>query len=94
MQLVQGASINERGEIAGLGVLPNVETHAFLLIPVCADGNEGCADAPLDPAIVAQSRDISSAAPKSMTAQELATLKERIARMAGRSRAFGLWPRR
>ena len=29
MQLVVGATINELGEITGLGVLPNGDTHAF-----------------------------------------------------------------
>ena len=33
--------INERGEIAGLGVLPNGDIHAFLLIP-CTEGTDGC----------------------------------------------------
>jgi probable HAF family extracellular repeat protein len=94
-------AINDRGEIAGLGVPQGCGSfsagecgHAFLLIPACADGTEGCEDAPLDPAVVAQSRAGSGAAPKTMTAEELATFKERIARMAQRHRAFGLSPRR
>ena len=40
-------SINERGEIASLGLLPNGDQHAFLLIP-CDDGEgqaEGCEEA-------------------------------------------------
>jgi probable HAF family extracellular repeat protein len=44
MQLLAADSINNRGEIAGLGVLPNGDGHAFLLIP-CDDkhpGVEGC----------------------------------------------------
>jgi hypothetical protein len=94
LTLGDAEQINERGEIFGSGMLPNGNGRAFLLIPVCADGNEGCADAPLDPAAVAQSRAVSAAAPKPMTAEELATFKERIVRMAGRNRAFGLWPRR
>lgn len=98
LQLVEPEAINDRGEIAGNGVPAGVApgdvnslAHAFLLIPVCADGTEGCADAPLDPAVVAQSRAGSGAAPKTMTAEELATFKKRMARMAGRNRAFGLW---
>jgi hypothetical protein len=43
MQLVAGASINERGDIAGLGVLPNGDISAFLLIP-CGQGSEACED--------------------------------------------------
>ena len=38
-------NINERGEIAGLGVLPNGDTHAVLLVP-CREGEESCEDAP------------------------------------------------
>jgi len=34
-------SINERGEIAGTGVLPNGETHAYLLVP-CAEVDAAC----------------------------------------------------
>jgi|SRR5215469_2554059 len=105
LQLVEAFAINDRGEIGGIGVPSGCGIfsddacgHAFLLIPVCADGTEGCADAPLDPAIVAQSRPLSASAPKTMTAEELATFKERIARMhariAGRNPGFGLWPRR
>jgi len=101
LELASGNDINDRGEIGGIGVPPGVspanvfaEGHAFLVIPVCADGAEGCADAPLDPAIVAQSRTASSAAPKTMTAEELAIFKEKIARVAGRNRGFGFWRRR
>ena len=36
-------TINDRGEIAGVGVLPNGDQHAFLLIP-CGEGDEGCGD--------------------------------------------------
>jgi probable HAF family extracellular repeat protein len=86
--------INDRGEMFGSAVLPNGDGRAFLLIPVCADGTEGCADAPLDQAVVALSRATSGAAAKAMTAPELAAFKEKIARMAGRDRAFGLRPRR
>jgi hypothetical protein len=97
-------TINDRGEIAGNDVPrghPGGDIftvgHAFLLIPVCADGNEGCADAPLDPAVVARSRVVSGTAPKTMTAEALAKFKERIARMhAGmthRNRGLGTSPR-
>ncbi len=34
-------TINDRGEIAGVGALPNGDQHAFLLIP-CGEGDEGC----------------------------------------------------
>ena len=93
LHLIDVDSINDRGEIGGVGVPPGCSEftdaacgHAFLLIPVCEDGTEGCADAPLDPAVVAQSRTASGAAPKTMTAEELAAFKKRIARMSSRNR--------
>jgi probable HAF family extracellular repeat protein len=39
-----GAFINDRGEIAGVRVLPDGDLHAFLLVP-CEEGTEGCVDA-------------------------------------------------
>jgi probable HAF family extracellular repeat protein len=101
LHMVWGLAINDGGEITGIGVpsgcLPQgflTCGHAFVLIPVCADGHEGCGDVPIDPTIVAKSRPASSVVPKPMTAEELATFKERLARMAGRNRGFGLWSRR
>jgi hypothetical protein len=41
--LLDAAYINDRGEIAGHGVTPNGENHAFLLIP-CGEGTDGCED--------------------------------------------------
>jgi probable HAF family extracellular repeat protein len=48
LQLVYALSINDRGEIAGIGVPPGVSVddvqtlgHAFLLIPSNPDGTEG-----------------------------------------------------
>ena len=99
LQLIEAFAITDDGVIGGIGVPPGCPAddrcgHAYVLIPVCADGNEGCADAPLDPAVVAQSRAESGVAPKTMTAEELAKFKERIARMAGRYRRLRLWPNR
>ena len=100
LQLVAALDINDRGEIEGGGVPPGVdpsnaptEGHAFLLIPVCADGTEGCADAPLDPAVMDQSRAESGTASKP-TAEEMARFRKRIAGMASRNRSFRPWPRR
>jgi probable HAF family extracellular repeat protein len=44
LQLMVAGTINERGEIAGLGVLPNGDRHAFLLVPCNGEhhGVEGC----------------------------------------------------
>ena len=39
-----GAFINDRGEIAGVRVLPDGDLHAFLLGP-CGEGTDGCVDA-------------------------------------------------
>jgi probable HAF family extracellular repeat protein len=102
LRLIEAFAINDRGEIGGIGVPPGCSDfsddacgHAFVLVPVCADGTEGCADAPLDPEVVAQSR-APGAIPKRMTAQEMAVFKSRIAqirsRMAGRNRTFGFLP--
>jgi probable HAF family extracellular repeat protein len=41
VHLNSALSINERGEIAALGLLPNGDQHAFVLIP-CAEGDDGC----------------------------------------------------
>jgi probable HAF family extracellular repeat protein len=44
MTLTTPVYINERGEIAGMGILANGDTHAFLLVP-CegkGDGGHGC----------------------------------------------------
>src|SRR5215469_12352318 len=44
MQLLAAFNINDRGEIAGVGVLPNGDGHAFLLVPCNGEhqGVEGC----------------------------------------------------
>jgi probable HAF family extracellular repeat protein len=47
LQLAYAATINDHGEIAGNGVLPNGDMHAFVLIPCDDDhpGVEGCESA-------------------------------------------------
>ena len=50
LTLTSAGDINDRGEIAGAGVLANGDTHAFLLIP-CGQGDEGCADSAAAPAM-------------------------------------------
>jgi probable HAF family extracellular repeat protein len=42
LQLEFAGNINDRGEISGLGVLPNGDTHAFVLVP-CDDKHPGVA---------------------------------------------------
>ena len=41
VQLISAPDINDREEIAALGILPNGDGHAFLLIP-CEERDEGC----------------------------------------------------
>ena len=55
LYLFQALAINDRGEIGGLGVLPNGDTHAFVLIP-CGQGDEGCPDASADQATTESNR--------------------------------------
>jgi probable HAF family extracellular repeat protein len=50
MQLIAAGNINNRREIAGFGVLPNGDRHAFLLVP-CDDnhpGLDGCDDSMIE----------------------------------------------
>lgn len=96
LQLIAPTAINDRGEIGGLGLPPgclfdSACGHAFLLIPICANGSEGCADAPLDPAVVTQSR-TGSGAP-TMTAEQVASFKKMISRTTGRKHRLGFWSR-
>jgi probable HAF family extracellular repeat protein len=44
LTLVNAGFINERGEIAGLGGLPDGNTHVVLLTP-CGEGTDGCMEA-------------------------------------------------
>ena len=41
LHLTIPGTINDRGEIAGIGVLANGDVHAFLLIP-CGEGDKSC----------------------------------------------------
>jgi probable HAF family extracellular repeat protein len=41
VRLISAPDINDRGEITALGIFPNGNQHAFLLIP-CGQGTEGC----------------------------------------------------
>jgi hypothetical protein len=39
--VTDGETINDRGEIAGSGMLPNGDFHAIVLVP-CVDAGEDC----------------------------------------------------
>ncbi len=99
-------NINDLGEIVGLGAPPGCQPafvescgHAFLLIPVCADGTEGCADAPLDPAVV-QVSEASLAEPTVSVADSPDSAAEIISRprfgseLARRNLQFGISPQK
>jgi probable HAF family extracellular repeat protein len=53
VRLTNAFFINERGEIAAQGFLPNGDQRAFLLIP-CREGDEGCEDNAGNPAVATQ----------------------------------------
>ena len=101
LQLADATDINDRGEIDGIGVPAGIPSGNFItqgrgfqLIP-CDENHadvEGCDYSLVDAR--AQPSAASGAAFKAMTAEELATLMKRMARVAGRNRGFGIWPRR
>ena len=73
VQLTVAVSINERGEIAAQGVLPNGDTHAFVLIPF-GEGTEGCKDATENIIATTRNRAASSFDSPTMSAQSRLTL--------------------
>jgi probable HAF family extracellular repeat protein len=93
------AVINDRGEIFGNSVLPNGDSHAFLLIP-CNDEHsdeEGCQDEGEGTAATIQN----SPAPVDQTSskENLGSLTPETlfalrARCTHRYRGFGPWPRK
>jgi probable HAF family extracellular repeat protein len=93
-QLTDAFGINDRGEIAGLGVPPGCSDefacgHAFLLIPcdgdhADADGCKVAADA------VPATQTSANATQCRLSPEMLAALRARFGR---RSHAFGPWPR-
>jgi probable HAF family extracellular repeat protein len=65
VQLISAPDINDRGEIAALGLLPNGDGHAFLLIP-CAEGDESC-DNEAEPATTATQNNLTMTEPQQLT---------------------------
>jgi probable HAF family extracellular repeat protein len=92
--------ITDQGAIAGQGGLPTGEQHSFLLIPVCEDDTEGCANAPLDPNIVihtggahnGQVPTSTKVAPGTPTTME--TMSRLRAQRGGRYPGFSAGPRK
>jgi probable HAF family extracellular repeat protein len=66
--LKEALSINDRGQIAGYGLLSDGENRGFLMTP-CSEGEEGCKDTPsaanaAPPAIQITPTDPDSSAPR------------------------------
>jgi probable HAF family extracellular repeat protein len=87
--------INDRGEIAGLGTLPNGDERAVLLIP-CDENHadvEGCDFDTVDAATVAQVRPAQTAQPSAAASQAKLSPAEMMTRfrslMARRNHRFG-----
>jgi probable HAF family extracellular repeat protein len=88
------ASINDRGEIDGDRVLPNGDTHAFLLIPCDENhpGIEGCDYDPVEAVTEPQSRpaqvtQVPAASPAKLSPAEMMTRLQSL--RAGRNRRLG-----
>jgi probable HAF family extracellular repeat protein len=80
LTLIQADFINESGEIAAEGMLPNGDQRAVLLIPCHDDRAEGCNDAS-DSAEIAKQ-------------DQLMTVTPHRSRIARPYRGFGRWPRK
>jgi len=86
-----GDFINDRGDIAGVRVLPDGDLHAFLLLP-CEEGEEGCRDSTEGTAADTESGSAAHTQPAEtsqgrLTPETLAALRARFAR---RYHFFGL----
>jgi len=88
--------INDRGEIAGQGQLPDGDIHAFLLIPCEVEhaDDDGCngGDTPAiqnNPAAISPAS--TNVSQGRLTPENLAVLRDRFARLF---RGLGIWPHR
>jgi probable HAF family extracellular repeat protein len=90
IKLTEAQFINDRGEIAGVAVLPNEDVHAFLLIPRKKDDDNAA-----DSAIAAGDREDEESIAQSSENPAHGTLAREMkaalhARLAGRYRGLGL----
>jgi probable HAF family extracellular repeat protein len=100
LSVIGGSVINDRGEIGCVGVLPNGDKHACVLIPCDEDhpNMEGCDYDPVDPAVaaqvlaspLAQAAAATSSQPILSPAERTAQIRSMMARRRGR---FGALPR-
>jgi probable HAF family extracellular repeat protein len=84
LTLSDAGFISDRGEIAGVGVLPDGNTHAVLLVP-CGEGEEGCRDSTEGTAADTQGGSAPHTQPAEatqgrLTPETLAALRARFAR--------------
>jgi len=78
VQLLFALFIDDNGEIAGYGLLPNGDLHAVLLIP-CDDNHpnvEGCDYSPLEVHAVAASHATKATRQKQLTPQEMSRIRD------------------
>jgi hypothetical protein len=104
LELVTALDINDRGEIAGIGVPPGVSFqdadrrgHAFLLIPCEGDNSEanGCEDAPeaTDAAIQNNPASVTEASTMVTQGRPISEMSDTLrTRLGRRYRGFGIWP--
>jgi len=76
------ATINDRGEITGLGILPNGDVHVFLLIP-CGVGNEGCESDVASGTTTARGNSTMTVAQRLTIRRMMAGPRTRLARIPG-----------
>ena len=92
LHLLKGTAINDRGEIAGFGGLPNGDVHAFMLIPCDEDhpNVEGCDYSEFDEASAPELH--GAQLPANQQKLTPVVVKDQIrAMMMNRNRRFGPW---
>ncbi|HEV2728467.1 MAG TPA: hypothetical protein VGV15_00420, partial [Terriglobales bacterium] len=91
LRVTDGETINDRGEIAGSGMLPNGDFHAIVLIP-CGKDTDGCRGA-------SESIKVAALSNSSLVVQNRTTVNHGLrpetltalrTRLAGRYRWFGM----